>query len=88
MQRASQGDGQQALTPAERAGPGEAALVGVRELLANAIDHGGRGRVADIAGKCVGAADVGVDVDGALVLTRNLNDVREHQLLLISHRPA
>ena len=38
-------------------------MVGVREVLAHAIDHGGRGRVADVAGKGVGAADVGVDVD-------------------------
>ena len=77
MQRARLSDSKRTLAAAKRSSPSEAALIGARELLAHASDHGGRGRVADVAGKRIRAADVGVHADGALVLARNLNDVRQ-----------
>ncbi|MHB1566108.1 MAG: hypothetical protein ACYCXG_05255 [Acidiferrobacter sp.] len=44
--------------------------------------------MADVAGEGVGAADVGIDADGALVLARNLDDVRQQLSILVSHRRA
>ena len=88
MQGARQCDSQRALAAAERASPSEAALIGAGELLAHAVDHGGRGRMADVAGEGVRAADVGIDADRALVLARNLDDVRQRLLHLVSHRRA
>jgi len=44
--------------------------------------------MADVAGEGVGSADVGVDTDRALILVRDLDDVTQRQLLLISHRRA
>jgi alkanesulfonate monooxygenase SsuD/methylene tetrahydromethanopterin reductase-like flavin-dependent oxidoreductase (luciferase family) len=88
VQRARQRHRQRTLATAKRARPGEATLIGVRDLSAHALDHGGCGRVADVAGEGVGSADVRVDADRALVLAGDLNDVRESLLLLFSHRRA
>lgn len=40
----------------------------------------------DVAGKRVGTTDVGVDADGTLVLARDLDEGRQSQLLLVSHK--
>ncbi|MNK98853.1 hypothetical protein D3C87_1192310 [compost metagenome] len=88
MERARQCHGQRALASTKGARPGKGALVGGRQLFAHAIDHGSCSSVADIAGQGICTADVSVDADRALILARNLDDVRQSLLLLVSHRRA
>ena len=86
MQSACERHCQRRLAAAEGAGPSEAALIGFGDLATHPIDDRSGGRMKNVAVHCIGPADVCIDPDRSLVLARNLNDVRERQFILFSHK--
>ena len=74
-ERTCHGYGEGTLAAAEWAGPSECPLIAFDQLLGHAVQHAERRAVTDISIERVGATQIDVDSDRALVVPRDAHDI-------------